>query len=161
MDLTKIWGAVNDTGTGEIAARSAVMFVLMILMLRVSGMRSFGKGDVFDNILTILLGAVLARGIVGATPFLSAVAAGIIILAVHNLLSKLSFYSKWIGRAVKGEAKKPYAHGEFDGNNMRNADLTKADIDEQLRAKLHTATLQEMEAIYFEQTGKVSFVKKA
>lgn len=161
MDLTKIWGTVDDIGIGEIAARSAVMFVLMILMLRVSGMRSFGKGDVFDNILTILLGAVLARGIVGATPFLSAVAAGVTILFVHNLLSRLSFYNKWIGRAVKGEAKKLYANGEFDWDNMRNADLTKADIDEQLRVKLNTSTLQEVEAIYFERTGKVSFVKKA
>lgn len=161
MDLIKIWGTIENIGIGEIAARAAAMFVLMIVMLRVSGMRSFGKGDVFDTVLAILLGAVLARGIVGATPFLSAVAAGITIMAIHNLLSRLSFYNRWIGRTVKGEAMPLYRRGEFIQDNMRKADITKADIQEQLRVKLNTASLDEVEEIYFERTGKVSFVKSS
>src|SRR6476469_8942252 len=104
MDLTQIWGIKEEISIGETIARAAVMFILMIIMIRLSGMRSFGKGDVFDNILTILLGAVLARGIVGATPFLSAVAGGITIMVIHNILSNFSFFYKWIGRVVKGKS---------------------------------------------------------
>lgn len=161
MELTKIWGTVENISVGEISARAAAMFVLMIVMLRVSGMRSFGKGDVFDTILAILLGAVLTRGIVGATPFLSAIAAGVTILVIHNLLSRLSFYNKWIGRTVKGEAMLLYRRGEFIRENMKKADITKADIEEQLRVQLNTSTLDKVKEVYFERTGKVSFVKSA
>lgn len=161
MDLTKIWGVVNDIGIGEIAARAAVMFVLMIVMLRISGMRSFSKGDVFDHILTILLGALLARGIVGATSFASAVVAGVVVLFMHGLLSKLSFYNRVLGRAIKGKAMPLYQNDKFIEENMQRADITKSDIEEQLRVQLNADSLNEVKEIYFERTGKVSFVKKA
>ena len=160
MDLRQIWGTQEEIGLLECAARAAVMFVLMIIMIRLSGMRSFGKGDVFDNILTILLGAVLARGIVGATPFLSALAGGITIMVIHNLLSNLSFYHRWIGRVVKGKCMLLYKNGEFNRENMKTTNITEHDIAEQMRLKLNTNSLDEVEEIYFERTGKVSFVKK-
>jgi hypothetical protein len=43
------------------------------VLCTLSGMRPFGKGNAFDNIIIILLGC-LSRGVVGATPFFSAVA---------------------------------------------------------------------------------------
>lgn len=160
MDLTQIWGIKEEISLGETVARAAVMFILMIIMIRLSGMRSFGKGDVFDNILTILLGAVLARGIVGATPFLSAVAGGVTIMVIHNLLSNLSFWYKWIGRVVKGKSFILYGNGQFNRKNMRRTNITEHDILEQLRLSLHINSLEEVEEIYFERTGRVSFVKK-
>src|ERR1043165_1576056 len=98
MDITEIWGNNDNIGPLEIAARSVVMFVYLTILLRISGMRPFGKGDVFDNILTFLLGAVVARGIVGATPFISACVSGIVLVGIHTLLSKLTIYNKLIGR---------------------------------------------------------------
>lgn len=160
MELIEIWGKNENIGIPEIAARAAVMFIFMVIMIRLSGMRSFGKGDVFDNILTILLGAVLARGIVGATPFLSAVAGGITIMLIHGLLSSLTFYHRWIGKTVKGKYLLLYQHGEFIWENMKVTHMTKHDIEEQLRLSLHTNSLADVDEIYFERTGKVSFVWK-
>lgn len=160
MDLTQIWGNKEEIGLLECAARAAAMFAVMVIMIRLSGMRSFGKGDVFDDILTILLGAVLSRGIVGATPFLSAVAGGATIMIVHSLLSNLTFYSAMIGRAVKGKCMILYQNGEYDRENMKTANISENDIQEQLRLKLNTDRLDEIKEIYFERTGKVSFVKK-
>lgn len=158
MELTDVWGINNEIGIQEIAARAAVMFLIMLIMIRLSGMRSFGKGDVFDNILTILLGAVLARGIVGATPFLSAVAGGVTIMVIHGLLSSLSFYDRWIGKVVKGKWLCLYKDGEFNWKNMRTANITKHDIEEQLRVRLHTNSLDDVKEIFFERTGKISFI---
>lgn len=160
MDLRNIWGFIDNIGIGEIAARAAAMFVIMMVMLRLTGMRSFGKGDVFDNVLTVLLGAVLARGIVGATPFFSAVAGGITLMLIYALLSRLSFYNRLLGRVIKGQCLLLYNNGEFVQDNMKKADITRHDIDEQLRINLKTGTLEEVEKIYFERTGEISFVKK-
>lgn len=161
MDLTQIWGNKEEIGLLECGARAAVMFVIMVVMLRIAGMRTFGKGDVFDNILTILFGAVLARGIVGATPFLSAVTGGVVILAIHKLLARLSFYNRQVGRKVKGKSMLLYTNGMFIARNMKKADISKNDIEEELRLKLNSNSLEKVEEIYFERTGKISFVTKS
>ncbi|MDQ3278840.1 MAG: DUF421 domain-containing protein [Bacteroidota bacterium] len=160
MDITELWGKNEEIDIVAITIRAAAMFILMIIMLRLSGMRSFGKGDVFDNVLTILLGSVLARGIVGATPFLSALAGGVIIMLIHNLLSALSFYHRWMGRVVKGKNLVLYSNGGFKWDNMKVANITRNDVEEQMRINLHMNSLDEIDEIFFERTGKVSFVLK-
>ena len=81
-------------------------------------------------------------------------------MVIHNLLSNLSFYYHWIGRVVKGKSLLLYENGQYNRNNMKKANITQNDIMEQLRLKLNMSTLDEVEQIYFERTGKVSFVKK-
>ena len=50
MDVTQVWGNKDAIGSLKIAARSAVTFAYMTGLLRITGMRPFGKGDVFDSV---------------------------------------------------------------------------------------------------------------
>ena len=160
MDIMQFWGVNDNIRLIEIAGRSADILILIIVMIRFSGMQAFGKGDLLDTVVTILLGAVLARGIVGATPFISAVISGFVIIGIHIILSNLSFYNHKIGQAIKGQPIVLYRNGEFNWKNMNKVNITQHDIQEQLRVELNTESLDEVEAIYFERIGKVSFVKK-
>jgi uncharacterized membrane protein YcaP (DUF421 family) len=45
----------------EIGAHSAVMFIVALLLMPMAGMRPFGKGEPFDNIITFLIGGILSR----------------------------------------------------------------------------------------------------
>lgn len=67
--LNQWWGIQENISPIEIAERSAVMFIIALILIRISGMRPFGKGNGVDTIITFLIGAILSRGIVGATPF--------------------------------------------------------------------------------------------
>ncbi len=69
--MNEWWGVNENISPLEIAARSAVMFLIALLLMRMAGMRPFGKGEPFDNIITFLIGGILSRGVVGATPFFS------------------------------------------------------------------------------------------
>src|SRR4051812_39264854 len=100
--LNKWWGINENISPLEIAARSAVMFVIALLLIRMAGMRPFGKGESFDQIITFLIGGILSRGVVGATPFFSTVISMVVIIMVHKIFSKLSIYNKWFGQKVKG-----------------------------------------------------------
>src|SRR3989337_567483 len=88
--LVEWWGVKDDISPLEVIARGLAMFVAMLVLLRFTGMRSFSKGSVFDNVIIILLGAVLGRGVVGGTPFFSALIGGIALLLIHKFISRLT-----------------------------------------------------------------------
>lgn len=158
--LNDWWGINENISPMEIAARAAVMFLIALLLMRIGGMRPFGKGEPFDNIITFLIGGILSRGVVGATPFFSTVAAMIVILLIHKVLAKVSIYNKWIGAKVKGERVLLYKDGNFMHRNMERVSITEHDILEDLRLEVQMGSLEKIKEAYMERSGKISFVKK-
>jgi len=158
--MNEWWGINENIGPLEIAARSVVMFLVALLLMRLAGMRPFGKGEPFDNIITFLIGGILSRGVVGATPFFSTVVSMIIIILVHKLMAKLSIYSKWFGAKVKGVKVLLYRDGEFMKKNMDRVNITEHDIEEDLRLEAQLGSLDTIKEVYMERTGEISFVKK-
>lgn len=158
--LNEWWGINENISPLEIAARSAVMFIVALLLMRMAGMRPFGKGEAFDNIITFLIGGILSRGVVGATPFFSTMFSMIVIILVHKLFAKLSIYSKWFGAKVKGKRMLLYQNGEFMKENMNRANITEHDILEDLRLEVQLDSLEKIRKVYMERTGEISFVKK-
>lgn len=60
--MNEWWGINENISPVEIAVRSALMFLIALLLMRMAGMRPFGKGEPFDNIITFLIGGILSRG---------------------------------------------------------------------------------------------------
>jgi uncharacterized membrane protein YcaP (DUF421 family) len=161
MEFLNQWWGINENITPlEIAARSAVMFLVALILIRISGMRPFGKGDGVDTIISFLIGAILSRGVVGATPFFSTIVSAIVILFIHNLMTKLSLYNAWFERSVKGKTYLLYRNGSFVKENMRKADVSEKDIYEELRLQCQLGELDQIKEVYMERTGEISFVKK-
>jgi uncharacterized membrane protein YcaP (DUF421 family) len=158
--LNDWWGANEHITVPEMAARAAVMFLLTLVMIRATGMRPFGKNDPFDIITVFLIGGVLSRGIVGATPFIPALAGGFVLILVHKLLSWSSFNFRIIERVIKGKRMLLYSNGSFDSETMQQVTLTQDDILEQLRQNLNTDSLLDIREIFLEKNGKISFIKK-
>jgi uncharacterized membrane protein YcaP (DUF421 family) len=103
MEFLNNWCGINeDLSVKEIAARSMLMFIIALMMVRFSGMGPFGKGNPYDIIIAFLIGGILSRGVVGATPFFSAIAGAFSIILFHKLIGKLSLYSKALDRLVNG-----------------------------------------------------------
>lgn len=158
--LNEWWGVNNEISPMELAARSLVMFLIALVLVRYSGMRPFGKGNAFDNIITILLGGVLSRGVVGATPFFSAVAGGIVIILVHKILAKASYHNKVLEFLTKGKSLILYSNNSFVKENMEKANITKEDIREELRLRCNICSFDTIEEVFIEKTGELSFIKK-
>lgn len=158
--LTEWWGVKDDISPWEITARGLTMFVILLVLIRFTGMRSFAKGSVFDNIIIILLGAVLGRGVVGGTPFFSALIGGIALLLIHKFISRLTFYNKWAGKKIKGNPTLLFKEGKFLYDQMKASDITEHDIYEELRLSLHRKAMDEVKEVYMERSGKLSFILK-
>lgn len=158
--MNEWWGINENISPLEIAARSAVMFIAALLLMRMAGMRPFGKGEPFDNIITFLIGGILSRGVVGATPFFSTVFSMAVIIVIHKIFAKLSIYSKWFGATVKGERILLFREGVFEKKNMNRVNITEHDILEDLRLTIQSDSLESIKEVYMERSGEISFVKR-
>ena len=160
MNINEIFGSGENLTALQMAARAFVMFFIALFLVRIGGMRIFGKKTAFDNILVIMLGAILSRGVTGASPFFSTVAAGAAMVVVHKVLAWLAMKHIWVGKIVKGYRHSLYKNGEIDYKNLRKTSISEDDLMEGVREELHTDSFDEVKEIFMEKTGEISVVKK-
>jgi len=160
MNITDIFGSGEDLSPTQMAVRAFVMFFIALMLIRLAGMRVFGIKTAFDNILVIMLGAILSRGIVGASPFFSTVAAAAAMIVVHKFLAWLAMKHEWVGKIVKGYRHSLYHDGEMREDNLRRTAVSKDDLMEGVRLEINKNSLDEVEQIFLEKTGEISVVKK-
>lgn len=158
--LNDWWGIKENISPLELGARAAVMFLVCLVLLRLAGMRPIGKESTLDTIITFLIGGILSRGVVGATPFFSCIAGAIVILALNKALATLSVKSKKFEKLVKGGTVSLYKNGQFLYDNMNRTEITEKDVYEELRVECQLNSLERIDEVVLEKRGKLSFVKK-
>jgi uncharacterized membrane protein YcaP (DUF421 family) len=156
----RLWGDGEKLGALAMGTRALVMFFVVLVLVRLSGARTFGKKTAFDNAVVIMLGAVAARGIVGASPFGSAVAAGSVLAGVHWVLARLCVKQDWLGSLLKGERVELYSEGRFITQNLVRTNISKKDLLESHRLETQESDLSPDEEAFLERNGRISFVKR-
>ncbi|SKA09694.1 DUF421 domain-containing protein [Sediminibacterium ginsengisoli] len=155
-----LFGEGKDLNTLQMGCRAAVSFFVALLLIRMAGQRTFGKGSAFDNVVIIMLGAILSRAVVGVSPVLPVVTACLIITLIHRLLAWLSMYSEWIGAIVKGKAYCLYKNGRRQKGNMKKQLISPKDMLESVRLQTGKDSLDEVDAIHLERNGQISVITK-
>lgn len=158
--LIKIFGEGKDLDTLQMCSRATVIFFITLALIRISGRRSFGLKNAFDNIIGILLGAILSRTIIGASPFLPTVAAALVICLIHRLCGWACLRSPAIDKLMNGEKIPVYKDGAYLKDKMDKAMVNERDVTEELRLKALTEDLQKIQSIYMERNGEISAIRK-
>ena len=112
--LETVFGSGTELGAAQMAVRALAVFVIALVMIRLSGRRSFGQHTPFDACTTVLLGAVLSRAVVGASPFGATMAAGFALVLMHRVVAWLSVHFYWFDRLVSGNERVLIDQGEMD-----------------------------------------------
>ena len=158
--MTKYFGVNENISIFEIVVRSVIMFLATFVMVQITGMRYFRKNNPFDMVITFLIGGVLSRGVVGASPLVSTLASTLALIILQKVFYSLAFRNKKFEKIMKGEPFLIYTGGKFLKDNMKQADVTTTEVMEDLRVEQQTESLDEIEQIYVEKTGEISFIKK-
>ncbi len=158
--INDMFGNGTDLTALQMAARTFIVFVIGLVLIRISGRRSFGMQVAFDNVLLILLGAILSRAVVGASPFIPTIAAAATIAILHRLTGMLAYYSSKWGKYVKGESLPIYKDGKVYRKNMMYCMVTQNDLEASVRLAMNTDSMEGVEAVYMEREGRLSVVKK-
>jgi len=161
MEWVKIvFGEGSDLNCLQMSSRGVVTFFVTLVLIRIAGIRTFGKRSAFDNVIMILLGSVLSRAVVGASPYIPTVVGCLAFVLVHWVLAWISLYNDTVGRWVKGEKESLYADGTFNKKNMKRSRISTKDIEESLRLTNQAEGFEEVKEIFIERSGDISIIKK-
>ena len=156
----QIFGRGQDLTTIQMFFRGIAIFVVALVLIRLAGKRSFGMHMPLDNVITILLGAILSRAVVGASAVIPTIAASAGIALFHRICSSIAFYNEFFGRLVKSEELILYKDGRIMEENLKLCMISKKDLIEGVRLTANVGSLEETEVVYMERTGQISVIKK-
>jgi len=158
--LYKLFGEGKDLNTLQMCSRAFVIFFISLILIRISGRRTFGKRSAFDNTLAIILGAVLSRAVVGASPFVPTIVSSLVLVLLHRGLAWMSIKSKTVSQLIKGDEIPLYRNGQLYKENLGKSLLSEKDILSDVRKQANVKTLNEVSEIYMETSGEVTVIKK-
>ncbi|HEY2023838.1 DUF421 domain-containing protein [Paraburkholderia sp.] len=158
--IVVLFGEGRNLDPLQMGLRAIVIFVIALALIRVSGRRSFGQRSPFDSVVVILLGSTLSRAIVGASPFIATVVASFLIVACHRMLAWACMRSHRFERLVGGVEREVYSDGTFNAPEMHAALMTRTDIEEAVRQKTGSRSMDNVAAAILERNGEVSVIRK-
>lgn len=158
--LEKILGAGDNLSILQISTRTVIVFIYTLILIRIAGRRSFGLRAPIDNIIIILLGALLSRAVLGASPFLGTLLAGFILAVLHRIVGILCLKNQMLDNLFKGNKIPLYKNGKIIEHNMLRSLTNDQDLMEAVRLRIHVDSLDQIEAIYMEQNGEISPILK-
>lgn len=158
--LLKIFGEGKDLTALQMVCRGIVVFFIAFLLIRISGRRSFGIRTPLDNIISISLGAILSRAVVGASPFIPIVLTSLVIVLLHRFFSWMIISNRKFRHVAEGEKILLFQNGKFIQRNMDKALICQEDIMQGVRKSALTADLDKIEIIFMERNGEITCIRK-
>ena len=154
MDLFEtVWGHGSDLTVTQMTIRAVLTFMITLVLIRVAGRRSFGQRSAFDSCVVVLLGSVLSRAVVGASPYAPTVAACIAMVIAHRLLAHLSMHSQFLDSLINGKVRELFHDQNTDRSQMRAGLITDVELSEALRKHGQTENRSQVAKAVLEQSG--------
>jgi uncharacterized membrane protein YcaP (DUF421 family) len=158
--LYQLFGEGKDLSVIQMCDRAIVIYFIALLMLRISGRRTFGKKTAFDNTIVFILGAVLSRAVVGASDFVPTVASCLVLVLLHRGLAWLSIRSQSIRYILEGKSIRLYHNNHLEKENLNRSLIGEDELKGDLRMKANIGSLDDADEVYMETSGEVSVIKK-
>ena len=158
--LVDLFGVGTHLTATQMALRGVVVFAFTLLMIRISGRRSFGQHSPFDVCLTVLLGSILARGVVGASPFWPTIATGVALVLLHRLIAMLSGRLPGFAVLVNGRPRTLVREGIIDRVALRKGLVSSADLEQALREHAVPEDYSLARQIVLERNGIITVLKR-
>jgi uncharacterized membrane protein YcaP (DUF421 family) len=149
----------KDLEWHQMMTRTVIVFIIALIFIRLSGMRTFGTQSAFDVVVSITLGGILGRCIMGHYPFFPSLGAAGLLVVMHRLISFLSRRSKTVSWWTEGNSVLLFGNGKKNTAKLNQYSIT----DKELIAAIHEESIDSLEkvkSIWLEPDGKLSVVKK-
>ncbi|RZK28913.1 MAG: DUF421 domain-containing protein [Hymenobacter sp.] len=160
VELLGLAAKADTITTSQICWRTLVVFLIALVLLRVSGRHTFASNSAQETIVKFMLGALLSRAIAGDSPFGVILAAAVTLVLLHRVLAYATYFFPPFGRLVKGESSVLATNGEVNHHELRRASFSEEALHAALRGAANLDDLTEVREVRLEHDGTVTVVKK-
>ena len=144
------WSSVLKTIVVGLAA-----YVTLIAMLRVSGKRTLSKMNMFDWVVTVAMGSVMASTLVSdGVTYVQGITAFATLIAAQYFVTYFSVRSKRFSDLVKADPTILYYKGRYQERAMRRERVPKSEILSAIRQSGQGAPA-EIAAVILESSGEL------
>lgn len=155
-----IFGEGKDLNALQMGCRGVAVFLLALVLIRLSGRRSFGLRTPLDNIISILMGAVLSRAVVGASPFVPVILTCFIVALLHRCFGWLVARYPVFSSFVEGNKIVLFERGQFVDPHLKRVQVCREDVMQGIRKSALTEDMDKIDHVYIERNGEISAIKK-
>jgi len=144
----------------DIVLRAAAAFVLVFLLLRVTGRRELSTLEPFDLILLVVIGDLVQQGVTQSDmSFTGRVLAVGTFTVLAVATSWLSYRFKAMRKVLEAAPLVVVEHGKPIEHNMRAERLTLEEVAEAARLQ-QVASLEDVEWAIIEPSGQISIIPR-
>ena len=133
MTLIDVFGETRHVEWWQELPRAVVVFVFGLILLRLSGRRTFARWSALDLIVSIIMGSCLGRALTGSAPLGGTLLAMALFACLHWLLARAAARSVSFARLLEGSPAILGRSGQLFGLQMRRHNISDTDMQEALR----------------------------
>ena len=135
--------------------RGIIVFFLAIVMIKIGGRRMFGRQAAFDIVISITMGALLAKAIAGNAKFIPIIISTFLLVVLYRLLARATFNYDHLGKLIKGDADILIKDGKVITYAMRKNNITEKDILEAARTAGKKLSISKIKEAYLEEVERL------
>ncbi len=138
-----------------------IAYIVLIIILRISGKRTLSKWNVFDFIVTIALGSLLADVIVSKSNRIAeGLFAAFLLIVFQFTITFLSTRVDWVQKLIKAKPTLLYYQDTYLEDAMKSQRVVKAEILAAMRTS-SIGSVDAVEAVVLEADGSFSVIEKS
>lgn len=160
VDLLGLHETALTIAYGQIMWRTFSVFIVALVLLRISGRRTFASNSALDMIVKFMTGAILSRAIMAESPYLLTLLAATTLILLHRVLAYVTYFLPAVGRLLRGSPSVLAEGTTVHHHELRRASLSEADMMASVHAAANLEDLAQTMRVRLEHDGVVSVIKK-
>jgi uncharacterized membrane protein YcaP (DUF421 family) len=157
--LLGLGAEAKDLTFMQISLRGVIIFLLTLLMVRLSSKRSLAEKTAFDAVLLVVLASVLSRAINGSAGFFTSIGGSFVLVFLHRAFAWLACRSHAFGKFIKGCPDVIVENGKPLLDMMRRNLISQHDLEEDLRLDAKVEDISKIRRARIERSGEISLIK--
>jgi uncharacterized membrane protein YcaP (DUF421 family) len=157
--LHAVIGPDEGANAWQLSLRAAILFVLGVVFLRISGRRTFSHATPLDIVVAIIVGSNLSRVITGKAAVLPTLSATLVLVILHRLVAMATLRWSWLATLMKSRPSVLVRDGVVDDDALRRHGLSPDDLAEGLRLE-QVERPEDARLATLEGGGRISVVPK-
>jgi len=151
---------VNLESLGQIAIRTCVVYVLLLVGIRLTGKRQIGQVTPFDLVVLLLVSNAVQNAMTGPdTTIVGGFTAAVVLLAINKVVAIIRLRSSKFQRFVEGVPIVLIQNGVVQHANLNHEQITLDELNATLREH-DVDSVERVELAMLEIDGTISVISR-